>query len=190
MLGAVGRLNYLRFDDAKIRSVLAEELKQMHLSAIGAWLKAVLTAVSGPTIQNDFPVWTGTAKSSLQPLGKYLEVRATNLPFDLQDLLSVTPVVKRKGMGPEVGRSQGQKFSIRTFSNQHGPFRFQFEWSTAVEHYAVNEFHNANAQGLKLKNPGPWNTMLAGNAAYREYLEAGLQNYKTKAFNLIGYTNA
>lgn len=136
----------LYVDTARFTETLDENIKTQIRQAAREWLKAVILKV---------PVWTGTSKASLQPLGAYLKVK-----------VDINPVAVRKGYGLSEGRAN-QEFKFGREGN-----RWYFSFTEEVAHYLVNEYYNANVlQGLKLKTPGPYESFKAGERAFQQYID-------------------
>jgi len=138
----------INFDDVKYTKTLDRVAGQIFRESVREWLRAVLTSVSG-----SFPVVTGTAKSTLVPLGRFLR----NVGG-----LQVNPTKSQKGKGPGVGQAASD-FEIIDDRNAPGTLNYQFNWSNSIEHYFINEFFKAS----HIKTPTiPWFTTAAGQRAW------------------------
>jgi hypothetical protein len=143
------RYSKLGIDTGKFTATLDTDMKVQIKQAARAWLKAVILKV---------PIWTGTSRASLQPLGAYLKVA-----------VPISPLVTRKGYGLSEGRAK-QEFSFSRDGNV-----WSFEFTEEVAHYLVNEYFNANEGGkFHLKTPGPYRSFAAGEAAFNEYINTYL----------------
>lgn len=148
----------LQFDAASYKKALHDTLEKEIRMAARAWLRAVIPRV---------PVYTGTARGSLQPLGRFLRVA-----------VPISPVAKRKNMGPSVG-SREQDFK---FTSENGKYLFIF--SSEVAHYKINEFYSVP---LKLRNPTPWLSFEAGRQAFDQYLTTELPKKLPNASNFLRF---
>lgn len=123
-----------------------DETMQVQLrQAARAWLRAVLVAV---------PVWTGTARGSLKPLGAYLRVA-----------VPISPIAFRRGKGPEIGAGQ----SSFTFGTPK-PGLYTFEFNEQVAHYLINEFNDVS-EHIHLTHPTPWESFQRGEEAFQKYVD-------------------
>jgi hypothetical protein len=139
------RLSFPDFKSAKYTEALQAEVEVQVRQAARAWLRAVIPLV---------PVFTGTARGSLQPIGRFLRVA-----------VPIRPIAVREGMGPDVGAAQG-KFKFE----QRGK-RFVFTFDPGVFHFIQNEFYHAEDPPFHLTHPTPWNATEVGNAAWEAYVE-------------------
>jgi hypothetical protein len=110
------------------------------------WLRAVIPRV---------PVYTGTARASLKPLGRFLRVA-----------VPIRPVASRPGMGQFAGESQG----IFEFKNER--FVYTFTIGTGVRHYVTNEFYDVRPKIHLQHEPIPWQSHAAGQAAFLRYVNS------------------
>ena len=140
-----GTLFQLNYDIVGYKKKLDEVLQREMRNAAREWLRAVYPLV---------PVWTGTARGTLQPLGRLLRVK-----------VPVSPEVVRPGRGPAVGAAQ----SAFEFIAEDGIYQFVFD--TFVRHYIANEYTESS---FNLRNPTPWHSLTAGENAFNDYLEARL----------------
>lgn len=144
MLKFTGRLVYIKFNKEKFNKTLDEKLHIQLRNAARAWLRAVIPNV---------PVYTGMARGSLAPLGRFLHVA-----------VPISPIASRPGKSPEAGE-QHSEFKFYRRSGQ-----FVFSWNTTVLHYLINEFNDMSGI-LPLTHPTPWHSIAAGNAAFKLYVE-------------------
>src|SRR6185436_6344475 len=104
-----GRLSFPKFDANRYSEALEKEIEVQIRQAAREWLRAVIPRV---------PVWAGTSRGSLQPLGRFLRVA---IP------ISINPTSRgREGVGPEVGAAES------TFDFTSRERRFIFSWNTTV----------------------------------------------------------
>lgn len=146
----------LKFDADNFRKTVHATLEKEIRMAARAWLRAVIPRV---------PVYTGMARGSLQPLGRFLKVA-----------VPISPVAKRKNMGPAVGAAQ-QSFK---FEVKNGKYLFGF--NSTVAHYMINEFYSVP---LPLRNPTPWQSFEAGRTAFNEYVANELPKKLPRVNNFI-----
>lgn len=149
MIIARGRLSYPTFKIGLFNAALRAAAETQVRQAAREWLRAVIPLV---------PVWTGTARGTLQPLGRFLRIA-----------VPISPVAVRKGMGPDVGASMTRPY----YFNRVGD-RFYFRFNTDVAHFIQNEFYNAPNPPFRLRHPTPWNAVEAGNRAFEAYLRTTL----------------
>lgn len=144
----------LNFDQVKLTKTLDRILGQIIREAAREWLRAILKSVPS---RGGFPVWSGAAKSTLVPLGRFLNNVAG---------LNVSPVPKapdRRSLGLD-----SQSFTFTDDRNNGGSFEYSFEWSTDLLHYYINEFYG-------LIPSAPWHTQEAGQRAFEAYVLDALE---------------
>lgn len=135
----------INVDVGRMTKTLNENMSIQMRQAARAWLREVITHV---------PVWTGTSKGSLQPIGRFLNVQ-----------IPISPRVTRKGMGPDVG-AKASAFKFYREKSKHF-----FKIDINVAHYAVNEYHNVNLTGqFHLTTPGPYHSFEYGEMAFEDYV--------------------
>jgi hypothetical protein len=139
----------------KFKKSFDDEMQVQMRQAARAWLRAMLTAElpvvrrGGGTSKGIPPVWTGTARGTLIPLGRFLKIA-----------IPISPKVKRPGRGPNVGASKG-KFQFGVLHD-----RYYFRFSTQLAWYTLNEF---NASDLPLTHKTPWEGFEIGQKAFQDY---------------------
>lgn len=165
MLEFRGRLSYPKFDASKYTQALQDACEVQLRQAAREWLRAVIPHV---------PVWTGTARGSLQPLGRFLNVAIPIVP-------SAPPKAMRFNRGASYGASQGHfKFSRRDK-------RFIFHYSSDVKHFLENEFYHAPNPPYHLRNETPWNAFVYGKAAFDAYMKGTLPKRIPKIADYIRF---
>jgi len=145
MIIARGRLSYPQFKVGLFNKALRSMAETQVRNAAREWLRAVIPLV---------PVFTGTARGSLQPLGRFLRVA-----------VPIAPVATRPGKGPDVGASQTRPYYFHRERDRH-----YFRFNTQVFHFIRNEFYHAPNPPFRLTHPTPWNAIPVGNAAFDAYL--------------------
>lgn len=142
-------------DVAAYKKSLDEAFQREIRNAARAWLRAMLTAElpivnrgTGSSIGIP-PVWTGTSRGTLMPLGRFLRIA-----------IPINPLVKRSGRGPQVGANLG-RFE---FTNSGG--RYSFRFSTSLAYMVRNEFYTSQ---FKLTHRTPWNGLKVGQKAFQDY---------------------
>lgn len=168
-----GQFTYVDFDEKGYRKSYDEAMDTQMRQAARAWLRALLTARL-PIIRRGHgdsigipPVWTGTARGTLLPLGRFLKVA-----------IPIRPIAKRTGKGPEVGAAMGKYF----FGKNKG--RYYFRFSTQLAYFTANEFHQSN---LNLTHKTPWNGLKAGQVAFKAYVENVMPGKLPKIADSIRY---
>lgn len=141
-----GRLSLPKLDAERFTKAYQEAAETQVRQAARAWLRAVIPKV---------PVWAGTSRGTLQPLGRFLRVA-----------VPIAVKVTLPGKGPSIGAAKSEFKFIRDGK------RFYFRWGMDVEHFIQNEYYGAppNIQ-KRLKNPTPWNAIKSGEDAFKEYME-------------------
>lgn len=130
------RLNKINFDVEAVKRSLDQSIQTGVRQAARAWLRAVLRQV---------PVYTGTARGTMIPLGSFLRVA-----------IPIKPVAFVKGKGPSVGAA-GSHYSFAT--GEGGRYGFSFE--PGLEYYLLNEYN------LVPNIPStPWFSFDSGKIAY------------------------
>lgn len=152
-----GKIVYLEYDLQKFSKSFDDAMETQMRQAARAWLKAILTAPL-PVIRGDGgtstgipPVWTGTARGTLIPLGKALQIA-----------IPINPLVTRPGKGPSYGASTSS-FSI---GKKFGVYSFRF--STTLPWFNANEFQESS---LSLTHATPWGAFKIGQTAFQNYVE-------------------
>jgi len=161
MLKFRGRISFPKLDAAKYTQALEDAVETQMRQAAREWLRAVVPKV---------PVWAGTSRGSLQPLGRFLRVA-----------IPINPLVQRKGAGPNVGASKS------SFKFERIGRRFIFSVSTGVDHFIQNNFYEAPNPPFHLKEPTPWKAFEAGEEAYLKYIKENLTKKIPKIKNFIRY---
>lgn len=136
----------LKYDIDRHRKVLDEDLKIQTRQAARAWLRATFEHV---------PVWTGMARGSLKPLGRYLRVA-----------IDITPHERAK---PTPSKNQAAGEAKQHFVFNSNGYNYSFQWSTDVLHYQLNEFHQSTLNA-HLAATTPWHSTQFGNAAWDAYV--------------------
>lgn len=156
-----GRFSIPQFDDKKFSDKFISQIQVEQRNAARAWLTAVIPKV---------PVWAGTARGTLKPLGRFLRVA-----------VPISPVVVKPRLGPEVGAAKSSfKFARRGK-------RFIFLVENDVDHFIRNNFHEAPNPPFKLKTPTPWNAYEAGQEAYEAYIKEVIPKKLPRIKDFIKY---
>lgn len=158
MIHFTGALLNLKFDVDTYRKTLDEALQTQLRQAARAWLRAVIPLV---------PVYTGMARGTLAPLGRFLKIA---VPID--------PVAIRQNKSPSLGAAR----SDFEFAASGGVYDFQ--WIQDVLHYTINEYNDMSGI-LPLKNPTPWHSIAAGNNAFDRYVREVLPGKLPKLGHFI-----
>ncbi len=111
------------------------------------WLKTLLTGIrNAPYSMGDsFPIWSGMAKGSLQPLGRYLHMSvpvAPRPPYYSTSVSKKTYRTVRHLRRPPNNVAEGntkQAFEIRDDANLSGTLRFSFNFENLVEYFGIND---------------------------------------------------
>lgn len=137
-----GQLVVPDYDFAGHKLALDTALKIQIKMAARAWLRAVIPHV---------PVYTGMARSSLAPLGRFINLA-----------VPISPIARRTNRTPGMGESQSH------FQFYDNGATYNFQWNTDVPHYIANEFYSSN---LPLTNPTPWHSLQYGERAFQDYVD-------------------
>jgi hypothetical protein len=152
-------LPLINIDVKRYTKTLDRTMGQIIRESAREWLRAILVSVAG-----DFPVWSGAAKSTLIPLGRFLgQVKG----------LEANPVQKapdRRDLG-----ENSQDFYISSKD-----FNYEFFWSTSLLHYYTNEFYH-----VPIPHISPWHTLDAGEDAWLKYVEDALNRRLPNLSNFI-----
>lgn len=138
----------MNLDVKRYTKTLDRIMGQIIREAAREWLRAILVSVPS---RGGFPVETGAAKSTLQPLGRFLRV--------------AVPINPTKRANDHEHRWGAGQFEI-TSKN----FEYEFRWSTDLLHYYLNEFFSISTVASS-----PWNTLEAGEAAFLTYVEDAIE---------------
>lgn len=172
----IGTFKVIDYDHRKYVKELDKAMVVEIKHAARAWLRAMLTAplptkMGGASVGIP-PVYTGTARGTLLPLGRIL-----------REHIPIQPIAKRKGRDQYYGSSHGQVF-LPEPGRGTGSYRFRF--STDLLYYISNEF---DPSGLKtLTHKTPWEGFKVGQRAFQEYAEKVLPTKLPKVIDFIRYT--
>lgn len=135
-----------------LNDAIAEEVKQ----GMRAFLEAAIPKV---------PVYSGQARGTLRPLGRYLNV-----------LIPISPTKAARKKHPGNTPRKGEDESLFEFKNEG--FNHSVELKITLFYFIVNDFHGANFEGSEnLIQATPWGALEAGRKAFVAYLK---QNLKKK----------
>lgn len=154
-----GQFVNLKYDIDKHRKTLDETLKRQMRQAARAWVRATFSHV---------PMWTGMARSSLKPLGRYL-----NVAIPIEPNPRAKPTAKKNAALGE----QQQEFEFES-----NGYNYSFYWSTHVLHYQSNEFHPS---AIQLIHPTPWDSTKYGEAVWDKYIAETLPKRLPKVTDFL-----
>ena len=151
MIRFTGRLYRMNFDVTGYKKTYDEAMKVQIRQAARAWLRAVIPKV---------PVYTGMARGSLVPLGRFLRVA---IPIRMNP-----NAVKR--VRPGYSQQAGEALGAFTFGdNQNGVYTFSY--NTQVLHFYLNDTFDTKGAGMvNLIHETPWNATAAGEQAFKDYI--------------------
>lgn len=168
-----GRFTYIDFDPKTYKKSFDEAMEVQMRQAARAWLRAMLTAEL-PVVRRGTgsskgipPVWTGTARGTLIPLGRFLRVA-----------IPISPKVRRPGRGPDVGAGKGKYNFDKSYD------RYYFRFSTQLAWYTINEF---NASDLPLTHQTPWKGFEIGQKAFQDYCNTEMAKKLPKIRDSVKY---
>jgi len=142
------KIKLIKIDRRGYTEALGKAVDVQIRQAARAWLREVMIHI---------PVYSGMAKGSLLPLGRFLNVA-----------IPIQPVAKRKYGDVAAGDALGS-FKFERDDN----FVWTFSFSTEVPHFLINEF-NVGLGSPPLRHPTPWNSFAAGKVAWTQYLTTEL----------------
>ena len=147
------------FDIKTFSKTLDAAMEVQLRQAARAWLRAMLE-MKLPVIRGvsknigSPPVWTGTARGTLQGLGRELRVK-----------VEIKPVVKIPGFGPDTSPAKGRFAFGKKFD------RYYFRYSNTLDYYNLNEFEVSKK---KLIHKTPWLGFKEGQRAFQDYCNTEL----------------
>ncbi len=147
------KIKGLKIDTRGFTKTFNEALDTQLRQAARAWLKEVIIHV---------PIWLGTSRGSLIPLGQFLRVA-----------IPITPNPKahpRAGLGPTAGTAQG------FFEFKHLEKGVTFTFRTEVFHFIQNELYPHDPEVFHLIEQTPWKSFRYGRQAFDKYLQENLKN--------------
>jgi len=151
------QLGALKWDRINYTKTLDRRLGQIIRQAAREWLKTVIKSIEG-----SFPVETGMAAGSLIPMARKLRVafsvRPTRKPYYSKLEGGVQSL--QAGM-------REQNFYLRDDKTNPMSFIYEFEWTSTVVHYTINESYPIPF----VKSETPWHTRRAGDAAAEAYIQ-------------------
>ena len=146
-------LKQIHLEGALALKTLDQELGLILEEGTRAWVRAVVSAV---------PSWTGESRASIKPIA---------------DLVGVPVFISVSKTAPADRTARGAAQGSAKIIKSNGTF--QFQWNSKVVHFAFNEVANANERlGLKLINPGPYQSQLKGLRAFFETVDPKLRAYR------------
>lgn len=144
------KVKIIKFNERGYSNALQAAIDNVIKDAAREWLREVILHV---------PVYTGMAKASLLPLGRFLNVA-----------IPINPIATRKYGDVATGELMG--FFDFESDTQSRVSRFIFK--TDVAHYLINEFTDGLGSP-PLTHPTPWHSFAAGKSAFQKYLRANLK---------------
>jgi len=145
----VGKFEKLELRGARFNEAFTKALEVQMRQASREFLRAVIVRV---------PVYTGMARGSLVPLGRFLRVAVPINP---------DPGAKKH---PNKNPAAGAAASSFKFTNEGG-FNPRLRLDIGVLHFELNEFRPST---LPLRHPTPWHSFEAGREAFKAYLRENL----------------
>jgi len=133
---------------ADINKLGEQELKE----ATREWLREVIKAI---------PSWTGTARGTLVPLGRFLKVSVPN-----SARISNRKSKKIQGTTFQLGRAAGAQYG-QDFDFTQSGFRFQFNYTINLPYIWWNSF---GSPVKNLRNPTPWSAIQNGTRAFGAHI--------------------
>lgn len=174
MLFASNKLKKITFDVGGFTKTLDMRMGEVVREAARQWLRAVITSVPSAR-DGDFPVYTGMAKASLIPLGRFLRVAVPVHPIKQYKDKNMTKGIAA-GRAPRGGW-------VRDDHTHPMTFVYSFKWQSAVDHYETNELTDNGWANLIAHRP--WNTLEAGNAAFRNHVREAIHRKLPKIKNYL-----
>ena len=136
-----------RVDLTRYREALNQSLGEAIAQAAFAWLGATTAAI---------PVWSGASLATFQPLASELGIALSIAPVSFVDRISLG-----------LSKAEGSV----TVDSTKG--KYEFSYSTSLEHLIYNEFNNANISPdptlfSRLITPGPYEFQKKGLDAFEK----------------------
>lgn len=171
MLKVVGSLRKVEFDGDKFTKALDREMSIILRGAIKVWLDTVVRTIkSAPyTVGDSFPIQTGQAKATLQPIARYV-----------RKALPISPAPGRPNLISQ-GLSK-TSFDVSDDKSSPGKFEYHFEWETHVTHMLLNEFNHI----ARVTSSTPWKATVAGHKAATAYIRGEVRR-RLKKFKITNY---
>lgn len=166
MIRFTGRLYRMNFDITGYKKTYDEAMKVQIRQAARAWLRAVIPHV---------PVYTGMARGSLAPLGRFLRVA---IPIRMNPNAA-------KRVRPGYSQQAGEALGVFTFQdNSNGVYTFSF--NTEVLHYYLNDTFDTKGAGMvNLINKTPWDSAKYGEEAWNAYITSILPQRLPRIIDFI-----
>lgn len=143
--------------------MLEEQVK----NAAREFLRTVITKV---------PIYSGEARGTLQPLGRFLRVPVPT---------TGVPAALRKSPGHDA--ASGALQSSFEFDLKDG-FKPRFKFDVTLAHFITNEYHTGLPEQKYLKWPTPWGAIAAGRASFKRYLDLTLKRSVPHVKDFTVYT--
>lgn len=143
----------LNLDVPKATAAIEKAIEVQMRQAAREMLRAIIVKV---------PVFTGMARGTMQPLGRFLRV--------------AVPITPKPGAKKYPGKNAaaGALASSFTFANSGG-LRPRLRFDPGVAHFQTNDKFDVSERGIKLRNPTPWHALQAGREAFKIYLRQNLK---------------
>lgn len=165
MFRIISRFDKLEFNKNEWTERTKKQLETQMRQGLREMLRVVIQEV---------PVYTGMARGSLMPVGKFLRIAIPISPDPIAQY-------KHPGKNPDAGAALTSfEFVTRGISPQ-------FTLDIGTLHYQLNEFRRSK---LKLRHPTPWNSFKKGRRAYVRYLKNNLLRRVTRLTRYISRQRA
>jgi hypothetical protein len=140
----------VRVDFSRYHRALQEALGDAIAQAAFQWLGATTAAI---------PVWSGASLATFLPLASATGFSLSVSPVSFKDRISL-----------------GLRNASGSITADASTGKFEFEYSTTLEHLIYNEFNNANITPdpslfARLLTPGPYHFQEKGQEAFRKAVQ-------------------
>jgi hypothetical protein len=150
MLTCKVQISKITFNREGYLDQMRTAIKRQLRLGVAAWLRAVLERV---------PTYSGMARSSLKPIGDYVNVEVT---IGQQIRVDHT-------RNPELGEAMGMKPSQAFQGNQ---YVYTFNYTVLIPHFAFNDENASGAVNQQIQTP--WHSMEAGKEAFQKFINDNL----------------
>ena len=152
-----GKLAIRKWSLKLLSRTLYTKLEVQHRQAVREWLRAVIAKV---------PVYTGTAKGTFKPLGRYLRVAVPVSPINTSK-----KYFYYKGKKYRLGLTAAEEYLTFSFKSRRTPFTYSYNFDYDIKlPYLVWNDIQPGPSWFPFKTPPPYYATNAGEAAYNKYL--------------------
>jgi hypothetical protein len=156
-LQITGQIAYPKIDLKKFSKTLKQKLEREQNESVKAWFVAVISKI---------PVYTGTAKGTFKPLGRYL-----NEKVDISPVNTTKKYFEYGGIKYPLGFKLAGKYTTYKFTQKNilGGMEYRFLFINMLPYFVWNDMQ-PGPTWFPFKIPPPYKALDAGEKAWRDYV--------------------